>query len=87
MESKELRELQVQIALGLITDHDLWWTLEYPNRQAPNEVCWKQDTKLGTFTLINRKYVIDPRCPDDVRRFIVRRVREWTKKNLTYSEL
>ena len=83
MESKELRELQVQIALGLITDRDLWRALHYPNRQAPGEKIWRSTRKIDStiFThLIHRKYIIDSRCPKDVLRFIVERVGNGPKR-------
>lgn len=82
-ESKELRELQMQIALGLITDRDLWWALKYPDKQAPGEKVWRPTLKTGLtiFThLIHRKYVIDPKCPDDVLKFIVERVGNGPKR-------
>jgi len=75
MESKELKELKVQIALGLIIERDLQWAIQYPNRAAPGEECWKQ-VKPGSFRFksVPRNYVIDPRCPNDVLHFIIEKV-------------
>ena len=84
MESRELQELRVQIALGLITDQDLWQALNYPNRRAPGEkVCQKriiEDTTTIFTHLIHRKYIIDLHWPNDILRFIVKRVKAYRSK-------
>lgn len=75
--SKELKELQAQYALGLITDHDLWLAFRYPNRVAPGEkeyteptITFKNNKRRIVCQLILRKYTIDPRGPNDVLHWV-----------------